>query len=80
MVVGHVSPEAFVGGPIAFVQEGDSITVDATKQVLQLNVPEAVLAQRRQAWVQPAPRVTRGVLGKYAWLVGSAAQGAVTNR
>jgi len=79
MVVGHVAPEAFAGGPIALVKEGDSITIDAHKQLIQLNVPEAELAKRRAAWKQPAPRYTTGVLGKYAKLVGSASQGAVTD-
>ncbi|HTH75352.1 MAG TPA: dihydroxy-acid dehydratase, partial [Trinickia sp.] len=62
MVVGHVAPEAFVGGAIALVQEGDSITIDAHKLLLQLNVDEAELARRRTAWTPPAPRYTRGVL------------------
>jgi dihydroxy-acid dehydratase len=79
MVVGHVAPEAFVGGPIALVKEGDSITIDAHKRLIQLNVPEAEIAKRRAAWKQPAPRYTTGVLGKYAKLVGSASQGAVTD-
>ena len=79
MVVGHVSPEAFAGGAIALVKEGDSITIDAHKQLIQLNVPEAEIAKRRSAWKPPAPRYTTGVLGKYAKLVGSASQGAVTD-
>jgi dihydroxy-acid dehydratase len=79
MVVGHVSPEAFVGGPIALIHEGDSVTIDAKQRLLQLNVPEAEIAKRRKAWVQPAPRYTRGVLAKYAKLVSSAAIGAVTD-
>jgi dihydroxy-acid dehydratase len=78
MVVGHVAPEAFAGGPLALVKEGDSITIDAHQRLLQLNVPEAELAKRKAAWKQPAPRYTSGVLGKYAKLVGSAAEGAVT--
>jgi dihydroxy-acid dehydratase len=78
MVVGHVAPEAFAGGPLALVKEGDSITIDAHQRLLQLNVPEAELAKRKAAWKQPAPRYTTGVLGKYAKLVGSAAEGAVT--
>jgi dihydroxy-acid dehydratase len=80
MVVGHVSPEAFVGGPIALVQEGDSITIDAHKQLIQLNVPEDELARRRAAWKQPAPRYTRALLGKYTRLVSTASKGAVTDR
>jgi dihydroxy-acid dehydratase len=79
MVVGHVSPEAFVGGPIALVHEGDSVTIDAKKRLLQLDVPDAELAKRRAAWRQPAPRYPRGVLAKYAKLVGSASLGAVTD-
>jgi dihydroxy-acid dehydratase len=80
MVVGHVAPEAFAGGPIALVQEGDSITIDAHKQLIQLNVPEDELARRRAAWKQPAPRYTRGLLGKYTRLVSTASKGAVTDR
>jgi len=80
MVVGHVSPEAAVGGPIALVREGDSITIDAKKRVLELNVPDAEVAKRRAAWRAPAPRYTSGVLAKYAKLVASATFGAVTDR
>ena len=79
MVVGHVAPEAFVGGTIALVQEGDSITIDAEQRLLQLNVPDAVLAQRRAAWQPPQPRYSRGVLAKYAKLVSSASVGAITD-
>ena len=79
MVVGHVAPEAAVGGNIALVQEGDSITIDADARLLQLNVPDEELARRRQAWQPPAPRYTRGVLAKYAKLVSSASLGAVTD-
>ena len=79
MVVGHVTPEAFEGGLIALVKEGDSITIDAHRQLLQLNVSEAEIAKRRAAWKQPAPRYTTGVLGKYAKLVGTASRGAVTD-
>ncbi|AOI66325.1 dihydroxy-acid dehydratase [Burkholderia territorii] len=78
MVVGHVAPEAFVGGTIALVQEGDSITIDAHRLLLQLNVDDAELARRRAAWKQPAPRYTRGVLAKYAALARPANKGAVT--
>jgi dihydroxy-acid dehydratase len=78
MVVGHVTPEAFVGGAIGLVQEGDSITIDAHKLLLQVNVSDAELAKRKAAWKQPKPRYTSGVLGKYAQLVTSAAQGATT--
>jgi dihydroxy-acid dehydratase len=80
MVVGHVAPEAFVGGTLALVKEGDSITIDANKLLLQLNVDEAELARRRAAWKPPAPRYTHGVLAKYARLVSSAQFGAVTDR
>jgi dihydroxy-acid dehydratase len=80
MVVGHVSPEAFVGGPIALVREGDSITIDAKQRLLQLNVAAPELDERRRAWRPPAPHYTRGVLAKYAKLVSSASLGAVTDR
>ena len=79
MVVGHVAPEAFVGGTIALVNEGDSITIDAHKQLIQLNVPDDELAKRRAAWKQPKPRFTRGLLAKYAYLVSTATKGAVTD-
>ena len=80
MVVGHVAPEAFAGGPIALVQEGDSITIDAHKRLIQLNVSEDEMAKRRAAWKQPAPRYTRGLLGKYTRMVSTASKGAVTDR
>ena len=79
MVVGHVAPEAAVGGAIALVNEGDSITMDAEQRLLQLNVPDEEIARRRAAWKPPAPRYTRGVLAKYARLVSSASKGAVTD-
>jgi dihydroxy-acid dehydratase len=79
MVVGHVAPEAFVGGTIALVHEGDSITIDAEKRLLQLNVSDGELARRRAAWHPPAPRYTRGVLAKYARLVSTASRGAITD-
>ncbi|HEY5970357.1 MAG TPA: dihydroxy-acid dehydratase [Pseudoxanthomonas sp.] len=79
MVVGHVSPEAFAGGLIALVQEGDSVTIDANALLIQLNVDEAEIARRRAAWTAPAPRYTRGVLGKFAKLASSASKGAVTD-
>ncbi len=79
MVVGHVTPEAFEGGVIALIQEGDPITIDAHKRLLQLNVPDVEIAERRAKWKQPAPRYTTGVLGKYAKLVGTASKGAVTD-
>jgi len=78
MVVGHVTPEAFVGGTIALVEEGDSITIDALQQLIQLNVPDDEIARRRANWKQPAPRYTRGVLGKFAVLATPASQGAST--
>ncbi len=78
-VVGHVAPEAFVGGPIGLVKEGDLITIDAEKNLLQLEVSDEELARRREEWVQPEPRYRRGVLAKYAKQVSSASQGAVTD-
>lgn len=79
MVVGHVAPEAFVGGTIALIEEGDSVTIDAHQLLLQLNVPDEEIERRRQNWKQPAPRYTRGVLGKIAKLASSASKGAVTD-
>jgi dihydroxy-acid dehydratase len=79
MVVGHVAPEAAVGGNLALVEEGDSITIDAAARLLQLNISESELAQRRAAWRPPAPRYRRGVLAKYAALVSSSSLGAVTD-
>jgi dihydroxy-acid dehydratase len=78
MVVGHVSPEAFLGGTIALVEEGDSVTIDAHQQLIQLNVADEEIARRRALWKQPAPRYTRGVLAKFAALASSASKGAVT--
>jgi len=78
MVVGHVAPEAFVGGVIALVKEGDSVTIDAHQQLIQLNVADEEIARRRTEWKQPAPRYTRGVLAKYAALASTASKGAVT--
>ena len=79
MVVGHVAPEAYVGGLIALVQEGDTITIDAPQRQLQLEVSEEELSVRRSNWVAPAPRYKTGVLGKYAKLVSSSSLGAVTD-
>jgi len=79
LVVGHVAPEAAVGGTIALVHEGDRVTIDAEKRLLQLEVDDAELAKRRAAWKPKPPRYTSGVLHKYALLVGSASQGAVTD-
>ena len=80
LVVGHVAPEAAVGGTIGLVQEGDSITVDANQLLIQLNVPDEEIARRRAAWVKPEPRYRTGVLGKYARLVSSSSKGAVTDQ
>ena len=79
MVVGHVAPEAYVGGVIALINEGDSVTIDAHKLLIQLNVDEAEIAKRRATWKQPKPRYTRGLLAKYARLASSASKGAVTD-
>jgi dihydroxy-acid dehydratase len=79
LVVGHVAPEAQVGGLIALVHEGDSITIDADKRILQLNVPDDEIARRRAAWTPPKPRYTRGVLAKYAAQVSTSSLGAVTD-
>jgi dihydroxy-acid dehydratase len=79
MVVGHVSPEAYMGGTIALIQEGDSITIDAHQLLIQLNLPENEIAKRRSLWVKPKPRYTRGILAKYAKLASSASLGAVTD-
>jgi len=79
MVVGHVAPEAAVGGTIALVEEGDSITIDATTHTLQLNISDELLAQRKANWTPKPPRYTRGVLAKYAKLVSSSSLGAVTD-
>jgi dihydroxy-acid dehydratase len=79
LVVGHVAPEAAVGGTIALVNEGDSITIDAEKRLLQLNVAESEIARRRAAWKPKEPRYTAGVLAKYAKLVSTSSRGAVTD-
>ena len=78
-MVGHVAPEAYVGGPIALVKDGDKITIDTETNVLDLHVSEGELANRRKQWIKPAPNYTTGALAKFATLVGSAAQGAITN-
>ena len=80
MVVGHVAPEAYEGGLIALVQDGDTITIDAHQLLLELKVDEAEIARRRAAWVQPAPRYTRGVLAKFARNASSASSGAVLDK
>jgi dihydroxy-acid dehydratase len=79
LVVGHVAPEAFAGGPIALVKNGDSITIDAKRHLIRLDVPKAELAKRRRAWTPPKPRYTKGVLAKYARVVSGADTGAVTD-
>jgi dihydroxy-acid dehydratase len=79
-VVGHVAPEACVGGPIALVKNGDTITIDAERRELTLEVAPAELKRRRKAWKRPAPRYTRGVLARFADHVSSASLGAVTDR
>ena len=80
MVVGHVAPEAAVGGPIALVQEGDSITIDARQLLIQVNISDEELARRRAIWKPPAPKYTRGLMAKYVKLVSTASVGAVTDR
>jgi dihydroxy-acid dehydratase len=77
LCIGHVAPEAADGGPIAFVREGDRIRLDLASRTLDLLVDADELARRAEGWAAPAPRYTRGVLAKYAKLVGSAAQGAI---
>jgi len=79
LVVGHVAPEAAVGGPIALVEEGDPITIDADERLLAVGVSDAELAGRRARWRAPQPRYTAGVLHKYARQVSSASLGAVTD-
>lgn len=79
MVVGHVAPEAYAGGVIALVKNGDSVTIDAKKQLIQLNVPAKEIAARRRKWKAPKPRYTRGLLGKYTRQVGTASKGAITD-
>ena len=78
LVVGHVSPEASVGGPLALVRDGDRITIDGDSKQLTLEVADEEINRRRQAWTPPLPRVSRGVLAKYARMVRSASEGAVT--
>ncbi|MFM8532158.1 MAG: dihydroxy-acid dehydratase [Acidimicrobiia bacterium] len=79
-VVGHITPEAFVGGPLAFVKNGDAITIDARKRLLTLDVSAKELATRRRSWKPRKPRYTRGVLAQYAKLVSTASVGAVTDK
>ena len=80
MGVGHVAPEAYAGGVIALVHEGDFITIDAHQLLLQLHVDDTELTRRRAKWQQPAPRYTRGVLAKFARNAASASQGAVLDK
>jgi dihydroxy-acid dehydratase len=79
LVVGHVAPEAVVGGPIGLLREGDRVTIDADAKTVSVALDEAEFAKRKAAWKAPAPRVTRGVLAKYARCVRSASEGAVTS-
>jgi dihydroxy-acid dehydratase len=78
-VVGHITPEAYVGGPLAIVKNGDPITIDAEKRALTLDLPSKDITARLRRWKQPKPRYTRGVLAKYAKTVSSAHLGAVTD-
>jgi dihydroxy-acid dehydratase len=78
VMVGHVSPEAVRGGPIAFVRDGDMISIDVDARTLEVELDDQELEQRRVGWVPPEPRVSHGVLAKYARSVSSAARGAVT--
>jgi dihydroxy-acid dehydratase len=78
-VIGHITPEAYVGGPLALVENGDKISIDAEKRVMTLHVSDKDLAKRKKAWKQPKPRYTYGVLAKYAKLVSSASEGAITD-
>ena len=79
-VVGHITPEAYVGGPIALIKNGDAITIDAEKREINLDISAGEMRKRRAAWSAPKPRYTRGVLAKYAHLVTSASLGAVTDQ
>jgi dihydroxy-acid dehydratase len=79
-VVGHITPEAFEGGPLAIVQNGDRIIIDAEKRELNLDIPQSEIEARLAKWVKPAPKYTRGVLAKYAFTVSSASEGAVTDK
>jgi len=79
-VIGHITPEAFDGGPIALIEDGDTITIDAEAKTIALDISAEAFEKRRAAWQQPAPYATRGLLAKYAKLVSSASEGAVTDR
>jgi dihydroxy-acid dehydratase len=78
LMIGHVAPEAALGGPIGLVEEGDEVVIDVDRHALDLNVPESVLAERRAHWTRPEPRYRSGVMAKYAAMVSSASLGAVT--
>ncbi|KAF4508689.1 hypothetical protein G6O67_005035 [Ophiocordyceps sinensis] len=78
-IIGHVVPEAMLGGPIALVEDGDEIVIDAEKRVLDLVIPEKEMERRRKAWKAPAPRYNKGTLKKYASLVSDASSGCVTD-
>jgi dihydroxy-acid dehydratase len=78
-IIGHVSPEAQVGGPIALIQQGDYLTIDAENNTIEVNLSEEVLAQRKQAWIMPPYKTKRGTLYKYIKTVSSASQGCITD-
>ena len=78
-VIGHVTPEAFVGGPIALIKNGDTVQIDGEKKVISLKISNAEMALRRKNWKEPKPRYSKGVLAKYAKQVSSASLGAVTD-
>ena len=78
-VIGHITPEAFEGGLLGIVENGDNIKIDITKRIIDLEVPEDEIKRRKDNWVRPHARYTRGVLAKYAKLVSSASLGAVTD-
>jgi dihydroxy-acid dehydratase len=79
LMLGHVAPEAARGGPLALVQNGDTIRIDVEQRTVTLGVSDDELARRRDAWREPAPRYTRGVFGRYAAAVSSASEGAILN-
>ena len=77
--VGHIAPEAYVGGMIAYVRDGDVITIDVDKRELRLEISESELTERKKSWRAPEPRYKKGVMAKYARSVSSASEGAITN-
>ncbi len=79
LMIGHVGPEAALGGPIALIEEGDTIAIDVDAKTIDLDVPDAELGARRARWTPPAPRYTSGALAKYAALVSPASEGAITS-